>query len=101
MTDNSTSILLGVIAAVAAQVITFLTLMFNARQSRLREERARKWQLEDRMALAKVDVAITENSARAESAAAAADKAYSEVIATISAWNAKLLNHEHETGPPP
>jgi hypothetical protein len=92
MTDNSTSILLGVIATIAAQLITLVTLMFNARQSRLREERARTWQLEDRAALAKT-------TARAESAAEKADRAYSDVIATISAINARLL--EQQGGPPP
>jgi hypothetical protein len=96
MTDqNSSSILLGVIVTVAGQVITLLTLMFNARQSRLREERARMWLLEDRAALAK-------NTARAETAADKADKAYSDVIATISALNATLLNHgPRQGGPPP
>lgn len=50
---NDSGLIWGVIAAVVAQLVTFGSLMFNSRQQRLREERNRKWEVEDRAELAK------------------------------------------------
>lgn len=45
---STVGIVVGVIATVVTSLVTLATLMFNARQQRLREERDRKWNLEDR-----------------------------------------------------
>jgi len=54
--QNQTMIVWGVITAVVAQVMTLITLMFNARQARLRREVERREELEDRAALRAVEV---------------------------------------------
>jgi len=45
-------VLIGVVAAVIAQLVTFATVMFNARTTRQRAERDRQWEIEDRKVLA-------------------------------------------------
>lgn len=41
-------IIVGIAASTITSILTFATLVFNARQARLREERARQWDIEDR-----------------------------------------------------
>lgn len=92
---------------IVTTTLTFLTLVFNARQARLREERHRAWELEDRKALAgrvstttnEIKEAIAENTMKTEQATAAAHEAYQEanhVNVKISDLNARLLHQEQE-----
>lgn len=68
-----------VVCTVIGQLIALLTIMFNARQARRREERKRKWELEDRAAMAKgLHSAIQDNTHKTEQAIVAADLAYKE-----------------------
>jgi len=53
VTDTTTALLIGVLATFLASLTTFMTLVYNGRQQRLREERARRWEIEDRALLAK------------------------------------------------
>lgn len=98
---------IGLVAALAAQALTFFTLVFNAKQARLREERHRSWDIEDRKLLAtkvvettsEIRDAIAENTAKTEQATVAAHDAYKEanhVNVKISDLNARLLKQEKD-----
>jgi hypothetical protein len=55
-TSNSTVVLIiGLLGAIIAQIFTLITLKFNARQAREKEEQRRAWEIEDR----KVSLAAT------------------------------------------
>lgn len=97
MGEASTALILGALATVVVQLVTFATIVFNARTQRLRAEQARQWEVEDReIVAAKVVTAseklaetvqiqhldltskITENTEKTEQAATAAKEAYHE-----------------------
>jgi gas vesicle protein len=114
--DTSLALVIGVVATIIAQMATFLTLVFNARQQREREERLRQWELEDRQMVAKKVVessqmlanvvaqqhqelteAISENTSKTDQAITAADSAFKEanhVNIKISDLNKRLLDRE-------
>lgn len=58
--QSSLALIVGVVASVVTSILTFATLLYNGRQTRLREERNRQWDLEDRKERAKVSAEKTE-----------------------------------------
>lgn len=58
--QSSLGLIVGVVASVVTSVLTFATLLYNGRQTRLREERNRQWDLEDRKERAKVSAEKTQ-----------------------------------------
>jgi methyl-accepting chemotaxis protein len=78
MPESSTALLIGVLGVVVAQLATFATLVFNARQQRLREERVRGWEVQDRAMLART---VTETSERL---AATVTNQHGSVVAAIA-----------------
>jgi len=93
------------VAVVVTSLLTFFTVVYQDWRKQQREERDRKWEKEDRIALAKkvfdsneaALAAIAENTTETRQATASADRAYTEanhVNIKIENLNQRLLANE-------
>lgn len=89
------AVALGIVAAIIGQIVTLITLVYNSKQQRLREERNHRWEVEDRAALA--TKVVQTSDALAAKVLQTSDALASTVVQTTAGIQAAIADNTIKT----